>query len=522
MTLKRLLLVLLSVFVLFQVGLSLFSSWNTPQVTDRLQIYQTDLLLHATELEDNGSVDGTRSAVLGKEPLETAKKNYIEVRESAVAELDRLQSQVNALRLPPSPLESQSPTTVPNSSSLQSLQTAIAQQQRLINQLDIKIGLLQATQGKPDEAIATWSTLLESAQTDTTTAEPMLVHTAEALIGLWNTPPRILPDAEAELQNQLEGWFRYTALTKLYTLQQRTDALRPLQQAEQAIAQQTFLKLALIGSLPFVGFIIGVVLLVGLIIQRFTKGEQSLLAQNRTKAWSVPWDWEIILQVLVLGFFFVGQLVLPILIQAIGAAGLGFNAFGSRAQAFSVMLPYVGIAAINLLILYLSVKPFMPLPEGWFRWQGERNWFLWGLGGYFVALPLMIVVSLINQQIWQQGGGSNPLLQIVLEERDPIALGIFFFTASIAAPIFEELLFRGFLLPSLTRYVSVTGAIVLSSLIFATAHLSLSEVLPLTMLGIVLGTVYTRSRGLFSSMLLHSLWNSITMLGLFLLGSGAK
>jgi membrane protease YdiL (CAAX protease family) len=106
-----------------------------------------------------------------------------------------------------------------------------------------------------------------------------------------------------------------------------------------------------------------------------------------------------------------------------------------------------------------------------------------------------------------------------LEEGDPVALLIFFLTAAVAAPIFEETLFRGFLLPSLTRYFPVWGAIGLSALIFALAHLSLSEVLPLTTLGIVLGIVYTRSRGLLTSMLLHSLWNSITMIGLFILGS---
>jgi len=38
----------------------------------------------------------------------------------------------------------------------------------------------------------------------------------------------------------------------------------------------------------------------------------------------------------------------------------------------------------------------------------------------------------------------------------------------------------------------------------------------------VLGVVYTRSRNLLAPMLLHSAWNSITMLGLFLLGSSAN
>jgi hypothetical protein len=101
-------------------------------------------------------------------------------------------------------------------------------------------------------------------------------------------------------------------------------------------------------------------------------------------------------------------------------------------------------------------------------------------------------------------------------------LTVFFLTAAVAAPVFEELLFRGFLLPSLTHYMPVWGAISLSSLLFAIAHLSLSEVLPLATLGMLLGIVYTRSRNLLAPMLLHSLWNSGTLLSLFLLGSGAS
>ncbi|MGB3207873.1 MAG: CPBP family intramembrane glutamic endopeptidase, partial [Crinalium sp.] len=97
-----------------------------------------------------------------------------------------------------------------------------------------------------------------------------------------------------------------------------------------------------------------------------------------------------------------------------------------------------------------------------------------------------------------------------------------FTTAAIAAPLFEEFLFRGFLLPSLTRYFPAWGAIILSSFLFAIAHLSLSEVLPLMTLGIILGVVYTRSRNLLSSILLHSLWNSGTLLSLFILGSGGS
>ena len=180
------------------------------------------------------------------------------------------------------------------------------------------------------------------------------------------------------------------------------------------------------------------------------------------------------------------------------------------------------MATGGLLVMYLPIKPFLPIPEDWFRFKFRSNWILWGLGGYLVALPLVILVSLINQRLWNGQGGSNPILPLALEGRDNVALLIFFLTACVAAPIFEEIIFRGFLLPSLTRYVPVWGAILASSLLFAIAHLSLSEVLPLATLGMVLGIVYSRSRNLLASMLLHGLWNAGTLLSLFVLGSGSN
>jgi hypothetical protein len=223
--------------------------------------------------------------------------------------------------------------------------------------------------------------------------------------------------------------------------------------------------------------------------------------------------------VLVGGFLFMGQLVVPLLISPLRGVLAGE---GIRGQALFALLYYLMMAIGAIAVLFWVIRNHRPLPPEWFTFKFRSNWLLWGLGGYLAALPLMLTVSLANQQIWQGRGGSNPLLQTVLEAQDPMALALFFTTAAIAAPLFEELLFRGFLLPSLTRYMPVWGAIALSSFIFAIAHLSLSEVLPLMVLGIVLGIVYTRSRNLLAPMLLHSAWNSITMLGLFLLGSSAS
>jgi membrane protease YdiL (CAAX protease family) len=302
-------------------------------------------------------------------------------------------------------------------------------------------------------------------------------------------------------------------------LQQRQDALLSLQAKEQEIAEQAIFKLAVVGGIPGFGGLLGVGLLLFVLAQRLLQGKRSLLATNGDVPWETPWDWEIVWQVLILGFFFIGQLLLPVLFEV-----LGFNpvSFSVRMQAFYVLISYLLMAFGGLLVLYFSIKPFLPLPDDWFRFKLRSNWIAWGLGGYLVALPLVIVVSLINQQLWKGQGGSNPILPLALEGRDSVALLIFFITACVAAPVFEEIIFRGFLLPSLTRYVPVWGAILASSLLFAIAHLSLSEVLPLATLGMVLGVVYTRSRNLLASMLLHGLWNAGTLLSLFVLGSGSK
>jgi membrane protease YdiL (CAAX protease family) len=543
MTIKRLILVVLTIFAIAKVSLSLVESWGQPQIQSRLELYQTNLLLHAAEWQGNitkvatsqeaiPDVTAARNALIGTEPLKTAQKQYEEARQSAeitqskiAAKLQELSSQEVAMSpdVAKEPLQFSPIAESPSSNAQrQQLQQSFSQVEQLIDELDLRRGILQAQQGETDAAVKTWSKL--SNQSSVNTADPAsvseasLVQTAQVLVGLWSQPPRLLPDAESQIQKNLDSWFRYRALSQLYQLQQRQDALLSLQAQEQEIAQQAVWKLALIGGIPGFGGLLGVGLFVFLVAQRLLQGKRSILATNSDVPWETPWDWEIIWQVLILGFFFVGQLLLPVLFGLLGFNPVNFTV---RMKAFYVLLSYLLLASGGLLVLYLSIKPFLPVSEDWFRFKFRSNWILWGLGGYLVALPVVIVVSLINQRLWQGQGGSNPILPLALEGRDSVALLIFFLTACVAAPVFEEIIFRGFLLPSLTRYMPVWGAILASSLLFAIAHLSLSEVLPLLALGMVLGVVYTRSRNLLASMLLHGLWNAGTLLSLFVLGSGS-
>jgi membrane protease YdiL (CAAX protease family) len=521
MTLKRLLLTGLTLLSIILSGLSLFASWQKPQFQSRLELYQTNIVLQAQAWQPEDSNDESfqtfRQTIVGNSPLESAAKQYQQARNAVKTNQEKTQNQLAKLRaqeitavtppkpLPNDPLETQ--TSLPEQQK--QLEKSISKLQKLRAELDLRLGILQAQQGETETAIQTWGEVQQTSKTD-------LTETANVLSGLWSNPPRLLPNAQLLIQKNLEGWFRYTAFTQLYQLQQRQDALENVQTAQQAAATDAILKLAIIATIPSLTAFIGLILLVGLIIQLLLKGRESILATNAEKPWSTPWNVETILQVFVLGFFLMGQLFIPELLTILPISRSSENV---QIQALSVLVSYVLVALGAFSVLYFSIKRYLPLEQDWFRFRFFSNWFLWGLGGYCTALPIVVIVSLINQQLWNGQGGSNPLLELALESRDNIALGIFFFTAAIAAPFFEEFLFRGFLLPSLTRYLPVWGAIFLSSLIFAAAHLSLSEILPLTALGMVLGVVYTRSRNLLAPMLLHGLWNSGTLLSLFLLGS---
>jgi len=550
MTIKRLILVMLTILTIAKVSFSLVESWDQPQIQSRLELYQTNLLLHAAEWQGNSTesatpqdstpdLTGARNALIGAEPFKAAQKQYKEARQTAQTTQEKIAAQLKELStnkvamsadVAKAPLQlspiANSPAT---EAQRQQLQRSYSQVDQLIDELDLRFGVLQVQQKETDAAIKTWNQLVnQSPQTQEpgisqsfgeSEPEEPLAQTAQVLIGLWSQPPRLLPDAEPQIQKNLDSWFRYRALSQLYQLQQRQDALLALQANEQEIAEQAIFKLAVIGGIPGFGGLLGVTLLLFLVGQRLFQGKRSLLATNADNPWETPWDWEIVWQVFILGFFFIGQFLLPVLF---GLLGLDTSGFTVRMKAFYVLVSYLLMAGGGLLVLYFSVKPFLPVPEDWFRFKFRSNWILWGFGGYLVALPLVIVVSLINQQLWQGQGGSNPILPLALEGRDSTALLIFFLTASVAAPVFEEIMFRGFLLPSLTRYLPVWGAILASSLLFAIAHLSLSEVLPLATLGVVLGFVYSRSRNLLSSILLHSLWNAGTLLSLFVLGSGSN
>ncbi len=488
MNLKRSILAILTILSMYSVFFALSQSLGEPQVQAQLELYQTNLILNASSSHfSQQNINILSQNLIGENPLSIAQSSYEKALNLTEDSLQKLQENQGLIA-----------TETPR----KQLKQNITQNQKLIDDLNLKLAIITEEENKIDLANTYLSKISDK-------------NIQKTINAIWKKQANIDLKIEETINNRLDGWFQLKILERFYDNQNNEIQLENVINEQQKLAEKAIYTLFALSLIPVFGGIIGFGIMIFLLIQLFVKKETSILATNYNNVWEAPWNWETIWQVFIVGFFFLSQVLLPIIFAV---SGFNPDVLDIKGKALYVLCSYFLMAGGGLLVLYLSIKSFFPFPEDWFKLTA-KNWYWWGMGGYLVAIPSVFLVSILNQQLWQDRGGSNPLLLLALESQDTFALIIFFITASIAAPIFEEIMFRGFLLPSLTRYLPVWGAIVLSGIIFAVAHLSLAETIPLATLGIILGIVYTRSRSLLASMMVHSLWNSGTLLSLFLLGS---
>jgi membrane protease YdiL (CAAX protease family) len=220
------------------------------------------------------------------------------------------------------------------------------------------------------------------------------------------------------------------------------------------------------------------------------------------------------------GFMVLGKVIPELAWLLIGPSLETLALAPALAQGLQVLVLYLGLMVAPLLILMWMLPGTVAPPEGgWLQWQPRPLATAFGqaLAAVLMVLPLVALSSWLLERILGDPGGSNPLLELVLTSADPLALACFGLTATVLAPLFEETLFRGVLLPVLGRQLGGTRAVLLSAAVFAVAHLSLGELVPLFVLALGLGWLRWQSGRLLPCVLMHALWNGLTFLNLVLL-----
>ncbi|KAA8498547.1 hypothetical protein FVE85_6132 [Porphyridium purpureum] len=245
-----------------------------------------------------------------------------------------------------------------------------------------------------------------------------------------------------------------------------------------------------------------------------------LAADQNNPPWKIPREQKrkIVSTTVILTVAYIfsgyGALVWEQLLLALSAIGLPLTV--PTLRAWKVLLGHLMWVYMGCKILDQQLKPFFP-PEGqWLRLEFKENWGWWAIGGYYVSALLFNIADLVNQLVLPPSifNGETVVSKLINpENRDMLAMAIGSIGPCVTAPVFEEVLYRGFLLPALVFYLPLWASLPISSVLFAAHHLNPGGMIPLTVLGLAWAILYTRSRNVLVTIIIHAMWNSRVFLG---------
>lgn len=122
-----------------------------------------------------------------------------------------------------------------------------------------------------------------------------------------------------------------------------------------------------------------------------------------------------------------------------------------------------------------------------------------------ISSTIYIIYSSIIE--WQGLTIPSPDFTIPTETR---YLVLFILYTCVIAPIFEEIIFRGFILRSMSKYGNLTATIV-SSVMFSMFHFNLVQFINPVLMGIIFCFITIKSNSIKSSIIAHMFNNSLIM-----------
>ncbi len=198
----------------------------------------------------------------------------------------------------------------------------------------------------------------------------------------------------------------------------------------------------------------------------------------------------------------------PVILGALGlmvylafqiAGGFAVNKIGG--DPAKLHLVHGALRFVCVAILFVIVK-FLVHPRDPMNQLKPPSWSAVGyvLLPYLLILPLMFLISPKTEQ------------QAVLDLQALTGFlpkAYLFFGIVLAAPLWEELLFRGFLQGAMRRSYPASLSVLVTAAFFAFVHEE-SVRIPVFFLGLLLGAVYEKNRGFWAPWLIHALNNLIT------------
>lgn len=273
------------------------------------------------------------------------------------------------------------------------------------------------------------------------------------------------------------------------------------------------------GAMIALGFIALLILFIGLRRGFF---------HYEKKPWIVPVNLFQLLGAFAIYFFTTA------LLSSLGKLWVKKSIVGNYLGLLSWLSFGVSVAIALLLGIYLIILP-KAVRQGILR-QEETHVsftqdFRMAVYAWILSFPLVLFLSQFLEMLVRKIFGLSSLPDQLAVQflkstfNSPIYFVLAVFSIIILAPLIEETLFRGFLQTFIRKHLGSRQAMILTSLCFALFHYAAGQgvgnimiILSLFVLSLFLCFLYEKQKSLLAPMFLHALFNSISVINLYLFG----
>lgn len=177
---------------------------------------------------------------------------------------------------------------------------------------------------------------------------------------------------------------------------------------------------------------------------------------------------------------------------------------------FSILFQFVTAGIVTSFV----IKRIRPVAWLGLRWRGWPMVFVIAPTAVAFIWGLVLGCHFLGLMRWIESLGVETVqdtVKLLQTSTDPQILGLMIFAAVVAAPICEEVVFRGYLYPACKRFAGPWVAGICTALVFAATHGSIAALVPLFALGCVLAFVYQRTGSLWAPIAVHFCFNAATV-----------
>ncbi len=165
---------------------------------------------------------------------------------------------------------------------------------------------------------------------------------------------------------------------------------------------------------------------------------------------------------------------------------------------------------ITCLTCFLILRSISPLTLFGLSRAGWRQSLRRVVPALILALPAIYFIHALSFRYL--GASPQPLLEFLAGHAGTSDRILLAFTAIVVAPISEELIFRGYLYGVMRRYTGQIPALLLSAGLFAAIHAHLPAAGGLFILALTLTIVYESTASLWTPILMHAGFNTLTVM----------